>query len=415
MKKAGSLLGTILDLGEQLLISGAEVWRVEEILGELFEAYCFKESEIAVTSAFIEATVQTWDDRVYTQIRGISGRAYDLDKLQRLFSLIYRICETPTGIDTVQEELRKVTEQPGITNRQKYMATMIGAMGFCALYGGGLTDLLVATFNAIVVTYLNINISKHMKNALASTIVSAFIMEIIALAALAGGITDQLAPVTIAGIFLLISGIGLANGIGELMHSNTLSGLIETAASGLGALGIAIGISMALLPFRSVLDNSKLMQTATTVSEPLVIVISCTIGCMGFAMLMGAKGKALLYSVIGSALTQTAYQIVDHQLGASSFIATLQGACFVAVYAILIHHITKIPGLVFRIACILPLVPGSKLYYTVLGAIRPDFEMFKDFGSQMLLIAAGIALGYITVDVAERLFKVIQIKITGRI
>ena len=32
MKKAGSLLGTILDLGEQLLISGAEVWRVDEVL-----------------------------------------------------------------------------------------------------------------------------------------------------------------------------------------------------------------------------------------------------------------------------------------------------------------------------------------------------------------------------------------------
>jgi len=42
MKKAGNLLGTILDLGEELLKAGAEVWRVEEILGEVFEAYCFK-------------------------------------------------------------------------------------------------------------------------------------------------------------------------------------------------------------------------------------------------------------------------------------------------------------------------------------------------------------------------------------
>lgn len=359
MKKAGSLLGTILDLGEQLLVSGAEVWRVEEILGELFEAYCFKESNIAVTSAFIEATVQTWDDRVYTQIRGVEPRSYDLDKLQRLFALVHRVCETPTGVDTIQEELRKVIEQPGITDRQKYLATVIGSVGFCALYGGGPADLFVAAFNALVVTYLNINIRVHMKNALASTILSAFAMEIIALAALAGGITDQLAPVTIAGIFLLISGIGLANGIGEMMHSNTLSGLIETAAATRGAFGIAIGISMALLPFRSSLDNSQLMQTAITVSDPLMIVVSCTIGCMGFAMLMGARGKALLYSVIGAALAQSAYLFIGLQLGASSFMATLQAAVLVAVYAIVIHQITKIPGLVFRIACILPLVPGS--------------------------------------------------------
>ena len=42
MKKAGNLLETILDLGEELLKAGAEVWRTEELLGELFETYCFK-------------------------------------------------------------------------------------------------------------------------------------------------------------------------------------------------------------------------------------------------------------------------------------------------------------------------------------------------------------------------------------
>ena len=131
-------------------------------------------------------------------------------------------------------------------------------------------------------------------------------------------------------------------------------------------------------------------------------------------MLMGTKGKALLFSGIGSALTQFVFLAVDSRLGGSSFIATLQGACIVALYAIIIQRMTKIPGLIFRIACILPLVPGSKLYYTVLGAITADFSMFKSQGSMMLLIAAGIALGYISVDVLERLAGIIRIKSAGR-
>ena len=83
MKATGNLLGTILDLGREMMVTGAEVWRVEDMLEKLFDAYCFKDWEVWVVSSCLAATVYTWDDREYTQIRIIKGRNYDLDKLER--------------------------------------------------------------------------------------------------------------------------------------------------------------------------------------------------------------------------------------------------------------------------------------------------------------------------------------------
>ncbi len=67
MKTASSLLGMILDLGKEMLIAGAEVWRVEDILQDVCEAYCFKHADLWIISSCLHATVTTWDGRPATE------------------------------------------------------------------------------------------------------------------------------------------------------------------------------------------------------------------------------------------------------------------------------------------------------------------------------------------------------------
>lgn len=414
MKRAGNLLGTILDLGEQLLASGAEVWRVEEILENLFDAYCFKRSSLWISSTGIMATVYTWDDRVYTQVRGLHGRANDLDKLERLYRLVNEVCETPTGVDVIRAKLDEIIERPSLSNREKYIASAFGAAGFAVLYSGGPVDAVIAAVNALLLVYLSIKVTYAVRNLLARNIIASFLIEIVVLAAMCLGITSQPAPATISAIFLLISGLGLANGISELMHGNPLSGLNETAVATLGALGIAVGITLAMLPFQNVLDESHLWESPNVVSNPLIYILACTAGCTGFAMLMGTRKMALLLSAVGAALTQSINLFLTLHLGCNYFIATLQCACVVAVYALIVSRAAGIHSAVFRISCVLPLLPGSNLYFTVFGAITSDFELFRSQGLKMILVAVAIAFGYITVDVIVRLFKLVTIRRTGR-
>jgi uncharacterized membrane protein YjjP (DUF1212 family) len=51
MKTTGKLMGAILDLGREMMITGAEVWRVEDLMERLFDAYCFKSWDVWVISS----------------------------------------------------------------------------------------------------------------------------------------------------------------------------------------------------------------------------------------------------------------------------------------------------------------------------------------------------------------------------
>ena len=410
MKAAGSLLGTILDLGKEMLVAGAEVWHVEEILHNVFDAYCFKSSDLWVLSTCINATVTTWDNRAYTQIRSIDGREYDLDKLDRLYALAHEICESPTGINKIREKLDAITERPGISPVMIFLGAVMGTIGFTAYFSGTLTDILTAGTIGLLLCLLGNRLKSRVNNLLAYNTVLSFIMEAVVLAAFALSFAGNTAAITTAGMYLLISSLGLTNGIGDFLHGNTLSGLSETSNALLGAGGIAVGISLAMMFYAHFTLWQIDITAIDLVYSPWLQIIACSIGCVGFALMFGARGKALIYSAIGSILTTAAYTVLSGQLCAGIFDATFISACFVIFYANLVSRVAKIPSGILRISCVFPLLPGTSLYLMVLGAVSQNGDLFRSQGKTMILIALGIALGYIIADIIVRFIRIVLYK-----
>ena len=408
MKATGNLLGTILDLGREMMVTGAEVWRVEDMLEKLFDAYCFKDWEVWVVSSCLAATVYTWDDREYTQIRIIKGRSYDLDKLERLYRLADEVFETPTSVNAIRMKVNTIIESPGLPTLQTYVATVMAGVGFAVFYNGSLMDAFVVFIMSLVFTTYTRRIGKMINNMLAFNVVGAFIIEMIALAAMAGGIGQNLASITTAGILLLAGGLGIANGIGDFLHGDILAGVGETSTSLLGAVGIAIGIYLSMLFFSSFLRTQVAVNGANLAADPGIQLISCTIGCAGFVLMFGARKKALLYSTVGSFLTWFVYLFAVNEFGCGFFIATMVSSCFIALYASIVNAFTGIPSAIFLTSCVFPLLPGSNLYYTVFGSVSDNPELFRTQGRAMVLIALGIALGYITMDVVSNIIQIIR-------
>ena len=240
-KSAGSLLSAILDLGKAMITCGGEIWRVEETLGMMLETYCFKEYDILVMSNGLHATAKTWDGRIYTQVRQLEGTSYDLDKLERLFSLAKEIEEKPLGVDHLKERLYEILESPGIPLWRGLIGSIIAACGFCVFYGGDINDVIVAAFTALIVYTLGKHSMKLLHNILTSNTVSAFAMELIILLMVQTGVAHHPGPITIATMLLFISGLGFTSGFKDLIHGDVLSGIIDSTYSILGATGIAIG------------------------------------------------------------------------------------------------------------------------------------------------------------------------------
>ena len=72
-----------------------------------------------------------------------------------------------------------------------------------------------------------------------------------------------------------------------------------------------------------------------------------------------------------------------------SFIAS----AFAATYAEVLARKLKAPATLFLIPAVVPLVPGSGLYYTISYAVQGDLEVSAGYGTQTLQFVLGIACG----------------------
>ena len=76
-------LSMIMEMGEILLTSGAEVSRVEDTISRLCRAYGFARADVFTITSSIVVTASTPEGEAYTQTRRIRERGTDLGKLKR--------------------------------------------------------------------------------------------------------------------------------------------------------------------------------------------------------------------------------------------------------------------------------------------------------------------------------------------
>ena len=89
-------------------------------------------------------------------------------------------------------------------------------------------------------------------------------------------------------------------------------------------------------------------------------------------------------------------------LGADFFLASFIASAVAAAYSDFMAHLVKVPATVMIIPGIVPLVPGGRLYYTMLGAVSENMALFSENGTAALSIAAGLAMGIIAVTAISR-------------
>lgn len=61
-------------------------------------------------------------------------------------------------------------------------------------------------------------------------------------------------------------------------------------------------------------------------------------------------------------------------------------------------RVLKTPTTLFSVVCLVPLVPGSGLYYTMTHALNGNWAEFLDRGPTTLGLAAALSLGTVLVN-----------------
>lgn len=394
---AEKTLTVIMDLGCELVQAETEVWLVEERLGEIFDAYGFKSNDVMITADCLEVTVRTQDGSVYTQIRKVRGKVMNMDRLGMLADLSHRILKDTPEPETVEAELQEVLKKPGYPKVVSFLAAAFSAGNFTMFYNGWRQDVVLVALFAIFIMFVSDRLLKSEDNPLITNTFVAYLIEILAVAAMLLGLGRSLPSMTAGLILLLIGNLGLASGMRELLHRNVLSGLTDFMHALLGAMGIAIGISLALMTFGQ--NALAQMQEQEVVQNTVVQMLASIGGCVGFAVRVNCRGRVLILSVAGAALSRVAYLLTMDLTEHNYFTATLMAACFAGMFANLCGLAIGRPPTIFLTTCVLPLLPGLELYRLVYAIITNDQAGFSDNGRTLFLIIIAISLGYIIIEV----------------
>jgi uncharacterized membrane protein YjjP (DUF1212 family) len=134
-----------------------------------------------------------------------------------------------------------------------YLAGVLGGTGFAVFFNCDPADSIVAVLASLMIVAIGDALSKIETNPLIFNAIISFIVEIFILLSVRLGLGHHTANITVGVVMLLISGIGFTNGISDLLHRDTLSGIINISKATLGATGIAIGIALPILIMKGVM------------------------------------------------------------------------------------------------------------------------------------------------------------------
>ena len=390
------ILQGILDIGEAMLQSGAENFRLEDSLYRMCKSYGFTRSDVFVIPSNIQITVETPEGDIITQIRHIESTDINFDRLDYLNNLSRYVCQNKPDEKKLREKYLEVMNREEQHPAVKYFAGVMGGTGFAVFFGCGFMDAIVAVIVSLMIVVVGEWLSKRESNLMVYNMILSFLSEVIIILLVRLGIGSHAEWIMIGIVMLLISGLGVTNGIRDLLQRDFISGSLNIMNAFLGAAGIAFGIALAML----LLDGVSLEGFILNNSIPIQL-ISCTIACTGFAWWFKIQGRQVLYTSVGAFFTWVIYLVV-FELEPRNFLAPLLASIFVAFYAFIMSRINKAPSTIFLTASVFPLIPGPNLYYMMYGCVSRDMEMAFSETVVLLATCLAIAFGFIIVDVVSR-------------
>lgn len=238
-------LGT--EMGYELMVSGAEIYRTEDSVGRLLRAYGSTSGEVFAIPNCLIVSLTGDEGQPLTRFRRIPPHGTDIDRLERCNDLCRRLCrETPERSDAqaLLDGLRR--DSKGYTPLMGLIGYFVGAFGFCLFFQGNLAESVLSGLCS-----LSIGLSLHLMGkmgsnsffkTIAASAVSAFLAT--AFTRLWPGLDADL--ITIGALMALVPGVCFTSALRDIMAGDMVTGLSKAAEGILIGAAIVIGTGAAM-------------------------------------------------------------------------------------------------------------------------------------------------------------------------
>lgn len=235
------LLNSVMDIGEQMLISGGEVHRVEDSIQRIFTAYGAKRTDVFIITSSMVVTVSTEDGKTYTQTRRITETGTDFEKLHRLNELSRSICSSRVPAEEIQQRVIRIASGKTYPLWLEFICYSVISASFTLFFGGRLSEAAASFVIGALIRLTILVCDRTVKNKIFTKFLSSFIITATAFLITKSGAVNTPDNMIIGNIMTLIPGTGLTNAIRDLFIGDSIAGLLRTIEACIAALAIAAG------------------------------------------------------------------------------------------------------------------------------------------------------------------------------
>ena len=236
-KQAEHMLFNVLEIGSRMLVSGAEVQRVENSIYRMCTAYGSETTEVFCMTYMIVVTISSKQFGTIT----LSRRIHNLS----LNALSRRMCSTLPDMKTVDQKIRQIKALPKYGPIPSMLIYALISSSFTIFFGGSLPDAAVSGMIGIGIRCVELLLQPLPLNRFLLVVLLSTVSGCMAASCVYTNAMFSLDKISIGNIMILIPGLMFTNCIREMISENMLSGLTRLLEALFISSSIAIGFAIA--------------------------------------------------------------------------------------------------------------------------------------------------------------------------
>ena len=243
------VLDTAALAGDILLESGAEIFRVEETIYRIAEAYGVESAEAFVLSSGIFLTSEGNGKKTFARVKHIPLAGARLDRVSAVNQLSREIEQGRYTPREARARLEDIRSAPKLSPWLQVLASGVGSGCFCVLFGGDWADALCSCAAGLVLYLYLLFVLRGRLSKIASNISGGALVTLIAVLLHGAGLGHHLDMMIIGSIIPLVPGVAFTNAIRDIADEDYIAGSVRLLDVLLVTFCIAFGVGAVMIGY----------------------------------------------------------------------------------------------------------------------------------------------------------------------
>jgi len=234
--------------GEILLTSGSEIYRVEDTIDRICDAYGIEcESFVTPTGIIISGKSSDGSNESVSMVKRIRNRTINLHNIEIINTFSRELQLSTLSYDAAMDKLNGIKTAPYFSFVKRLLAAGFTSFAYTVLLKGTVIDgVFAALISLLIYSFLEqmkkVNFSQYFGNFLCS--LAAGLVSISAGKLISSLNVDS---IIVGSIMILVPGLAITNGIRDALHGDILSSQARITEALIVVTSIGVGVAISLL------------------------------------------------------------------------------------------------------------------------------------------------------------------------